>query len=582
VLQINSGKLFTRPVGRENVMRGVLYTNAILGKSEALETAAGRLLSASSFSCRPQVILYEFTERIEGEVAGPSILVSHGVDPYLHDLAIVVGFALNCTCTVDVELTRRLTSGQRGLATQVSPDKLIRRVFDEKIWCKPDELSLLERFIRQLLGLERTTYLSVMRAIRTYVTGLHRLADDLELAYTLLVASVESLAQNFDGHKPDWNSYDERKRIAVDAALKEVLPSAAEGVRNALLSVEHTALGRRYREFVMKYVNSSYFREGLNVEDYAVGRSELAEVLGSAYTVRSEYVHQLKSLPQAISLGYGYNETEEFGPAKMLTLQGLARLMRHVIWEFVMRQPTIEKESYDYSLERAGIVQMRMAPEYWIAGVAGDLSNIGKMKLQGFFEQLAECLNGAPNAALTDIRPLLEKVTGIVPRLNKNQRRPYLALYVLFNFFAGPQKAPVTEQLDVFIQRELADQESEGMFVYLLLEKSVSWTLEQHRQVLTDYFNKRKNKSGLRVPRLFEAAATLVLAERYRLASDIESCREMVVLAVENHPGHETLRRLEQELHVDVPVKWNVVLLPSCDEGIDAKAEIFEAEKVGI
>ena len=41
---------------------------------------------------------------------------------------------------------------------------------------------------------------------------MHRLADDLELAYTLFVASIESLAQQFDAFQPGWDDYDEAKR----------------------------------------------------------------------------------------------------------------------------------------------------------------------------------------------------------------------------------------------------------------------------------------------------------------------------------------------------------------------------------
>ena len=53
MLQIATGKLFTRPAGRENLLRGMLYTNAILAREEVVETAAGRLFPSSSYSIRP-------------------------------------------------------------------------------------------------------------------------------------------------------------------------------------------------------------------------------------------------------------------------------------------------------------------------------------------------------------------------------------------------------------------------------------------------------------------------------------------------------------------------------------------------
>ena len=58
--------------------------------------------------------------------------------------------------------------------------------------------------------------LAAMRAIRSYVTGLHQLADNYELAYTLLVVSIEALEQEFDDFQPIWQDYDQRKRLAMD------------------------------------------------------------------------------------------------------------------------------------------------------------------------------------------------------------------------------------------------------------------------------------------------------------------------------------------------------------------------------
>ena len=145
-------------------------------------TIAGQLLPSSSYTIRPNVLVYELTERMESEEQGPGVLVSSGIKPYLQDYSVVASFALNCVFTSDVDLARRLTTGQRGLATRVAPQTLVRRFFDGEIWCKPDELKFLEEFVEKLIGLPRRTFLGVMHALRTYVNGMHRIADDLELA----------------------------------------------------------------------------------------------------------------------------------------------------------------------------------------------------------------------------------------------------------------------------------------------------------------------------------------------------------------------------------------------------------------
>lgn len=569
MLQIATGKLFTRPAGRENLLRGMLYTNAILARETAVETAAGRLLPSSSYSIRPTVLVYEFTERMEGEEQGPGVLVSSTVDPYLQDCSVAVSFALNCACTPDIDLARRLTTGQRGLATRVAPQTLVRRFFDGQIWCQPDELKFLEEFVEKLIGLPRRTFLGVMRALRTYINGMHRIADDLELAYTLLVASVESLAQDFDGHKSDWDSLDERKRNAIDEALSGADEAIVQRVRAALLSVEHVALARRFREFAMAHTPPTYFRQASGTASaLLLGRSDLAGALGTAYQARSKYVHQLRRLPDVVTMENGYGETAINERTTHLTLQGLTRLMRSVIIEFVMRQPTVQREPYNYRLERSGVFQMRMAPQYWVGHAEGDITRVGRDKLEGFLHQLASCLLKEPDAVVTDLRPLLAAACEFVPCLEKRLRLPYLAMHALFNMHVAKQDlAEMPPAIEALIQEELGEPSSEALIAHALSEQAVPWSLETHRAALNTYLRRRAAANGLRFPRLFEAALTLELAERLRSAGDMEGCREIVALAVENHPGHPGLLEAETNLLPAAPIRWRDIMLPAAEEG---------------
>lgn len=568
MLQIATGKLFTRHISRENRLRGMLYTNARIGSEDAIETAAGRLLPSSGSSIHPHVWVYEFTERMEAEERGPEGLVSSLVEPYLRDFSVLVSFALNRVCTPDVDLARRLTSVQQGLATRVAPHTLVRRFFDRDIWCQPEELKFLKEFVEKIIGLPRHTFLGVMRALRTYVNAMHRIADDLELAYTLLVASVESLAQDFDGHVSDWESLDERKRQAIDEALSGADEVVAQRVRDALLKVEHVALQRRFRAFATAHTPPAYFRQ---VSEAAhgplLGRSELAEVLGMAYQARSKYVHQLRRLPDAVTRAHILGETAREGRTTHLTLQGLSRLMRSMLIEFVMRQPTVQHEPYNYHLERSGVVQVRMAPQYWVGRAEGDISKAGRNKLEGFLEQLASHFLREPDAVVTDLRPVLAVACELVPRLEKRLRLPYLALHALFNMHVAKQDlAEMPPAIEALIQDELEEPSSEALIAHALAGQTVQWPLEVHQGALDTYLHQRPRKNGLRFPRLFEAAITLDLAERFRNANDMENCRKLMALAVENHPGHAGLLEAERNFQPDVPISWRKIMLPAREE----------------
>lgn len=571
MLQIATGKLFSRPVGWENLLRGMLYTNANLESEIVVETAAGKLIPSSKSPIQPTVVVYEMQERMEAEEKAPGVLVSCTAEPYLSDFAIVTSFALNCVCSPDIDVARRLISGKNGLATHASPHQFVSRFFEPELWCKREEVAFLQEFVGQLIGLKRKTYLGVMRAIRTYINGMHRIADDLELAYTLLVASVESLAQDFDGHESDWASYDERKRQAVDEALTGADEAVAQRVRDALLKVEHTALARRFREFAIAHTPPEYFRDVPLVLGQALSSTDIAEALTMAYQARSKYVHQLRRLPTVVVLGNNYGETVLHERRAYLTLQGLSRLMRNVIIEFVTSQPSVDREPYPgYPLERTNIIQLRMAPQHWVGNVEGDLLSAGRSKLEGFLEQLVPCQMREEGAELTDLRPVLSAVADALLGAKRDPRLPYLALYALFNMVvSAEQQAPVSYRLEKLIHEDLSQPSPEALLVHTVAGKVPGWTLEIHDQTIRSYIKGRGSPSGLRFPRFYEAAVSLDLAERYRVANDMVNCRRLVALAVEGHPGHQRLIELEASIDPDTPIHGADVLLPRSDSGTD-------------
>src|SRR5487761_1702431 len=254
MLQINSGKLYPNGVGRKNQLRGA-------------ETIGS-----------PTSIVYEITEQMESNEIASGVLISHGVLPYLHDFSAVVSFALRVTCTPDIDLCARLLSGKRSLSVISPPAKLVKRVFEKEVFCQATDNEFLISFVSDLIGLRRRSFLAAMKAIRTYVTGLHRIADD---------------------HEGAWNDFEESKRRKIDKALSDADGTTAERVRSAIVEIEHLALSRRFRDFALKHISPAYFREAGRVG--APGRLDMRDALKEAYSLRSRYVHNLNRLPHLLS-----------------------------------------------------------------------------------------------------------------------------------------------------------------------------------------------------------------------------------------------------------------------------------------
>ena len=141
----------------------------------------------------------------------------------------------------------------------------------------------------------------------------------------------------------------------IDSALEHADEITACKVRNALLETEHVSLARRFREFSISHVKGTYFRDEAEGVNGPVNWADLEEGLREAYRLRSRYIHNLQELPRPLAVSAIPGDTVQVEGRTLFTFQGIARLARHVIFEFVDRQPKLQKEQYDYSGERYGI-----------------------------------------------------------------------------------------------------------------------------------------------------------------------------------------------------------------------------------
>ncbi|MDE0527529.1 MAG: hypothetical protein OXH85_02390 [Truepera sp.] len=565
MLQIASGKLFTKAPIQRNELRGVLYTNLFLFGDKPIETVAGRLLpTSSSFVSRRGQLVYEITELIEGS-SPTSWMVSHGIDSYLYDFAAVVSIALNVTCTVTPENKSRLIGGQQSAKVGGPPCLFIPRVFDRQIRCEKEELDVFVKFVDDLIALKRKSFLAAMRAIRTYVVGLHRLADDLELAYTLFVVSIESLAQGFDEFQPEWDDYDGAQRI--DIALANADEDTSQRVREALLQIEQEkgSLARRFREFAIAHVGDSFFREEAIGVQGAASRVDLVEALQGAYRLRSRYVHNLHELPGFLIAGKDGDILRMEGITQF-TFQGIARLARHVIFEFINRQPKVEKEEYDYTWELPRVLPVgaTLPSGYWTYRPEDLRLALGTGMLVTFLNQVSLWLSNDEGAKLTDLRLVLSEAEKLFASSSEEGRRPLLALYMIFNELVSDDKRMANwAKIKGEYGAEIAKPSIEGMLVRLILRASPDWSLAEYQRIYDDYFRQRGTKRGLRIPRTLEAGIALELAEQYRLEGDIDRAQELLGSAVEHYPGHEPLCDIEKNFAPECAIDWFGIIFPA-------------------
>lgn len=570
MLQISSAKFYESDDLAKmysTTHRGVLYTNYRFFGEEAMN-AVGTLRPTAKAG-ELQTIVCEVTERLPKAEGGPypGEVVSVAQDELIQDFAAVLSFGLNATCTPDHDLAHRLVAAQAPpLGARSIPKKYIEHMFDTSIPYRGDDMDRLRGLFRDLINLDRRSYVGAIRAIRRYVTAMHRVSDELDLSYALLVASIESLAQEHDNFIPKWEDFAKNKRKPIDVALEGASEDMRDRVRQAILDSEHVALKRRFSEFADRHLGPDFFRADARTRLVPVGRTELRLGLRNAYDLRSGYVHTLKPLPGNLVLMPTHADVLEAQSNIYLTHNGLARVARSIILGFIKHAPQTERETYNYRADFPNIMHARLAPQHWLHAAENYTVETARIFLNGFLIEFAGHIVD-PTQQFSNLRAVARKIEALVPLKVKNGQKklPMLALYSLFS-----ELLPAEEQGQsiAFLQPYLPLFDEPGvdsLVVHFLAgEQAPQWALETSDQLLTEYSAQRFKKDGLNAGPLIGAALILWVAEMHRAAGNPLRARQLINDAVEEYPRLKVLAEFEAGPMGEMPqINWRKLLVPS-------------------
>lgn len=571
MLQINTGKFHTRSLEYENDLTGVLYSNARLLTGglgpDSVTTAAG-ILTEAGRSGDIQNLVFEMVERIEETTRGPGkgVLISHTVEPYLPDMAVIASFSTQATIWNERDTVRRLIEGVRMPSGYGAPNTFVRGVFKVNATILPQTGEELTEFVELLFALQRDTYLRVIRALTLLITGLHRLVEDISLSYALMVAAIETVATNPSVEPPLWGQLDGRKRKLYSKVLKDMDAPTADTLKKIVLEAEHAGASHRFREFVLGNLGDDFFRRPQVGHSRQISRYELLPALHEAYSLRSNYIHDAKRLPDPITHPHHHAEVTYVDRVPVLTHQGLYEVARKSILNFVLSSPKIESEQYNYEYDRPGIVRMQMAAQYWVGKPLPDIKGAGR-RVEGILSQLEGIVRKHEKAALTDIRPIMEQAVALLPQAKADDRQILLIFLALFNqSLPADQRWPGWEKVYSQYGEELWRASRYSVVMTPLLGFPDEWAIEDHHDVLDQYFKKRTNARGIHAPRLFEAAACIVLAERYRIDGNQDKAKELLNTAADIDVGNDIYLKQLDSISFNNPFLWDVLLLPAEEE----------------
>lgn len=555
MLQISTGMYFepNAPV-HEYTHREVYFTNIGLITDEDTASSAPVELPIGGFTFATTVgnvnsVMVEVVDRLEklNEDGSPAVMVATGGTEHLDDAADVLAFTLNVTISRDAALVRRLVPTQIPAGPGRGAAGILRRTCDPTVAVRVGDLERASRFMDKLLSLERTYYDAAIRAIRTVVDASLLVADEPGLAYTLYVAALESLAQLAIPAETvhDWERYDSKKRKLFETAFTDAAldPHQTELIRAAVMEADQLALARRFSEFTLNHVAPEFYRAEAAEAVLPIRAVDLPNALAVAYKLRSRNVHLLQELAPELWAVANRADTVRFERRFVLGLEGLNRLARHVVTQFVERSPSGVDAGFKYRDALPGKVRVELAAQYWIHRPDAFDAAAAPKVLDGLCTMLMP-----PTSPPPDMSAVLDRIEGLLPSTARSDARaPMVAIYCIWHTLLDPaHHRPNAASVIEKYKSDLDVPSAAAFAARLFAGDEIDWTVEELLELVEQ---RRRDRSTRRVRNPLPAridAALLITAAEKNWEIDHDRALALISDAVETIPGDELMRRLEQ------------------------------------
>ncbi|MDQ0867406.1 hypothetical protein [Arthrobacter globiformis] len=552
MLQIAAGRYFRPDIPlREHLHRRTFYTNVSFPFGSPIGLPVGTVLFSTEIAGMPTATL-EAIDRLEaqGWDGTEEVLIATGGNELLDDIAYVMSFSLNRTFMRDYDQMRRLVLPEgRPVRPQGAPS-LFPQLFASGQLINSGALDELKSFMDALLQLPRVDFARAMRVIRNSVDATRRAADDPTGAYTDLVAALESLSEDSLTMPTTWDRYDSSKRKIIDAALCDLDEEQATRVRSAVLEADRAGLKRRFIASTLAKVSPDFYRTEAKGTIRPPRSAELERMLSIAYDIRSRRSHVLENLSHEAWVHTDGAETT-FEPSfqRVLTLAGLWRLLRHVLKRYVEAIPPEAPEPWDYRDSLPGVIQMQLAPQYWIWQHEHLDSKSALKRFCAVAEAIIDWRAGHNQGF--DLTQVVEKIEKLVPCLPEgDEKTALIAIHVLWHQISDPKDQGSTAEGFLKKYALVLDKPSAIAYTTGLLSnhRPPAWTPEQWADLADSRRASRVRGKEAPLPPAIDALIQIEAADQLEAAGNHHEAIKFAANAVEECPGDDAVLLWEHRL----------------------------------
>ncbi|MBT2728245.1 hypothetical protein J7E63_15010 [Bacillus sp. ISL-75] len=499
MLQIISGKFFSgnRVVHNYN-SKGILYSN--YSWHGPIETVIATLEPADIHGNVKGYVM-SYVNKLESEENTSFSLVKTGDSEIVRQFQVLCTFGLGAYFDHDknsVELNCREKS--RGMGDEYIPTQLVSRFFDREISGTPAEIEYFSNFVQKVINLKREDYKNIMTCLKNFSDSLEVMNYNIDLAYTMLIYSMEALSKKYNDYTPVWDDYDQSVRKELETYFSSLDATSTEAIKHTLVKSSHLKLQKNFIDFICNNVSDSFFEIESNDINSALKKSDLKRALKNAYFLRSGYVHELKTILKQLKIpNIAKGDVFRWQKEPYLTFSGLIRVIRHVVNNFIWKLDYVESEEYDWRNDLPGMFFLEMDPKLWVWKHEGFELGHATFKFTGFLSQVDEAM--ISQEPLNDLKLLLERFEEQFPQAKKEDKITMFCMYVLYCSMVSEEYRP--SNCDSFIEKNQDFSEVcciETMVSYLLLDQDWPWDLKSCIKAYENYNVRRFSKNSLKLP----------------------------------------------------------------------------------
>lgn len=559
MLQVISKKFFKTDNYHRTEVKTIVYSNIMM--FDKLETDIVTLEPIETYDGITSYLL-TFVNVIEVQNTPNGQLVSIGKKEIIEDLLACFSFYFNGIFESDKNFIENLLRDKQKNASDIDiPKVLLPNIFKKGIHITSDKFSGFNEFINNLILLPNKKYMKVISSIKQIKHAIITINYNLELAYTMFVASIESLATKFDGYNTVWEDcfIKSNRRKALDNILDTIDSSNSEKIKNIIIEDTHAKLGMRYRMFILKYISDEYYEEEVGEEIVKCKESLLEKAIKNSYQLRSSYIHALENMPEIIkhSRNSEICDTEQ---GYFFTFNGISRITKFVIKKFIYAEEKVEKEDINYFDELPGSIRVSLASQYWIWKAEDYSIEKSKIYYQGLLEYISKA--EYKKDGFIPLNEVCEKIEKLIKGENNESKKILLVdFYALYNLLLKDEFRCVNykkffEKYDYLIDKPYIEN---AMVALILNQNLLPWDTETLSHMYKKYDENRFHKDTIKIPNKLEICFLLELANRAFNDKNMDLMKTCVIKAFKEKASDKFVENIYHKLkdnNVFENIKW--------------------------